>query len=69
MSDKTEIVQYIRDQLSLHQPRDDYRELLQLCLAFLGEDLLKAFSPTGAVSHARWMGKAIYSLKIFLFRN
>lgn len=53
-------------------PRDDYCELLELVLIFLGEQIpninLKIRQP-GAYHHARWMAKAIYSLKIYLFRN
>jgi hypothetical protein len=68
-TDKTEIVNFLKNQLKLYQPRDDYRELIELSLIFLGEAPLKPFSPPGSISHARWMAKAIYSLKIFLFRN
>lgn len=50
--------------------RDDYRELLQLSLIFLGDTTTNfIFKRPGAVHHARWMAKAIYSLKIFLFRT
>ena len=50
--------------------RDDYRELLQLSLVFLGATTTNiTFKRPGAVHHAWWMAKAIYSLKIFLFRN
>ncbi|XP_044587995.1 uncharacterized protein LOC123267437 [Cotesia glomerata] len=50
--------------------RDDYRELLQLSSIFLSATTTNiTFKRPGAVHHARWMAKAIYSLKIFLFRN
>jgi len=46
-------------------------EFIKLCLIFLGK-----ISPTevrfrapGAFHHARWMAKAIYALKIFIFRE
>ena len=39
------------------QPRDDYREMLELTLIFMGE-----VSPNGI--HARWMAKIIYCFKI-----
>ena len=53
------------------QPRDDYKELLQLVLVFVGElnGTEVGFKSVGAISHARWMAKAIYCLKIFLFRG
>lgn len=53
------------------QPRDDYNEFLILTLIFLG--ILPTcgvkFRIPGAFHHARWMAKAIYSLKIYPFRN
>lgn len=51
-------------------PRDDYRELLDLTLAFLGKPFQNfSFRKPGAYYHARWMSKVIYVLKIYLFRN
>ena len=54
-----------------HQPREDYKEFLQLCLIFLGRIApnMISFKAPGAMHHARWMAKAIYSLKIFVFRG
>ena len=52
-------------------PRDDYAELLHLSLVFLGgvPNRTIEFRAPGALNHARWMAKAIYSLKIYLFRE
>ena len=52
-------------------PRDDYKEFLELCIIFLGDSppKQKSISPPGAMHHARWMAKVIYSLKMYLFRN
>lgn len=52
-------------------PRDDYKELLQLSKIFLGTmDVEKIkFNKPGAFHHARWMSKAIYSLKMYIFRD
>nr|CAR82250.1 hypothetical protein [Cotesia congregata] len=52
-------------------PRDDYKEFLELCQIFLGTiDTKKVyFHKPGAFHHARWMSKAIYSLKICIFRD
>lgn len=51
--------------------RNDYREFAELCLIFLGERPSEnvRFHCPGAMHHARWESKAIYSLKIYLFRN
>lgn len=54
-----------------HQPRDDYRELLELTLIFLGKMCHREikFRLPGAMHQARWMSKAIYSLKVWMFRS
>lgn len=59
---------YCQNLLHESLPRSDYKEFLQLALIFLGEENLK-FRVPGAISHARWMAKAIYCLKIFVFRD
>jgi len=55
----------------LSQPRDDYRELLELSLIYMGHIPPRGvhLEAPGAMHRARWMAKAIYSLKIFLFRS
>ena len=57
--------------LSQHQPRDDYRELLELSIIVLGgmPDRGIRFRRPGAHHHARWMAKVVYALKIYLFRG
>lgn len=66
-----EIGSFVRNVQTNLLPRDDYRELLQLTLIFLG--LIPAhdifFNIPGAFHHARWMAKAIYCLKMFIFRD
>ena len=56
------------------KPRGDYLELLNLCIVFLGESTTTSefnvkFMTPGATDNARWMGKAIYCLKIYLFQG
>ncbi|KAL4103442.1 hypothetical protein QTP88_018819 [Uroleucon formosanum] len=55
--------------LKVQQCREDYRELLELTVIFLGGIPVRgiSFRVPGAIHHARWMSKAIYSLKICLF--
>ena len=54
-------------------PLDDYRELLELCMIFIGgsekSNVFKEFRAPGGVSNARWMSKAIYAIKIVLLRR
>lgn len=51
-------------------PRDDYKELMQLCLLVLGHPIENyTFKTPGPTHHARWMSKIIYSFKIYLFRG
>jgi hypothetical protein len=54
-----------------NQRRDDYRELVELPIIFLGAIPATGikFRTPAAMHHARWMSKAIYSLKIWLFRS
>lgn len=65
------ILQFCLDQIQLHHPREDYKELLELAVIFLGGQPSTgiSFRIPGAFHHARWMAKAIYCLKIFLFRS
>ena len=65
------IVPFIKSLLeSEKQPRDDYRECLELVLLVLGCPLPKksSFKKPGAYHKARWMAPLIYGLKMFLFR-
>ena len=64
------VVQYIRSLLeSEKQPRDDYKECLELVLIVLGCPPKKfSFKKPGAFHKARWMAPLIYGLKMFLFR-
>lgn len=69
---RSTILQFIEHRLSTQkQQRDDYRELLELTMIFLGgiPNRGVSFRIPGAVSHARWMAKAIYAFKIYLFRD
>ena len=51
--------------------RSDFKEFLELVIIFLGGKLSSGitFHPPGAIHHARWMAKAIYCLKIYIFRK
>lgn len=69
------IAQFCKQQLEMKHNRADYGELLRLVLILLGVNLSSvstskiSFRAPGAFHHARWMAKAIYCLKIYLFRN
>jgi hypothetical protein len=65
------IIEFATSQLAAHQPRDDYRELLELAILFLGAVPPRGvlFRAPGPMHHARWMSKAIYSLKVWVFRR
>lgn len=49
--------------------RDDYAEMTDLCLKFFGIKTKKGFMVPGSISKARWMAKAIYGMKMYLFRR
>lgn len=69
------LVKFAREQMIKHHDRADYREFAHLSLLCLGEKPLnKRGNPVnvkaaGAVSRARFMGKTIYSLKMYLLRD
>ncbi|KAG0719056.1 hypothetical protein GWK47_051304 [Chionoecetes opilio] len=49
--------------------REDYRELCNLSLFYLTGKPPSADQEAGSLPHARWMAKAIYVLKIRMFRS
>ena len=68
---KDYILDFSVSQLAIHQPRDDYQELLELTIMFLGSKLPNGvhFWTPGPTHHVRWMSKAIYALKFWMFRK
>ncbi|XP_036340152.1 uncharacterized protein LOC118749459 [Rhagoletis pomonella] len=65
------ILQFVQQKLTEDHCRDDYKELLELVCIFLGGTPprgIKFYKP-GAIHEARFMSKAIYSLKIVMFKN
>lgn len=68
--EKDSVIKFITNQLSAQQPRDNYKELLQLCAILLGnKEFNWSFHPPGAFHRAKWMAKIIYCFKIYMFRN
>ncbi|XP_029346464.1 uncharacterized protein LOC115034269 [Acyrthosiphon pisum] len=68
---RNDILHFCRAMLQNKCYRDDYKELLELSITFLNGDLDNKFKirPPGAMHQARWMSRAIYCLKIYIFRN
>lgn len=67
----TEMINFSQDQLTKFQPQEDYKELLNLTIMFLEGIPEKGISfrvPDG-LHRAKWMAKALYSLKMYLFRD
>lgn len=67
----SELLAFYVKELQSSIVRDDYRELIELSIIFLGGDEEKQFKirPPGAMHQARWMARAIYSLKICLLQS
>lgn len=66
-----EILHVLMEYVEHDLPRDDYREIAELAIILLGSTPprgIKFLSP-GPIHHARWMAKAIYTMKIFIFRH
>ena len=73
---KHDIVSFCSSQLHEYQPGDDYKEFLRLAMITLGampklqsDNQTYHFIAPGATHRAEWMAKAIYSLKIGLYRE
>jgi len=68
---RSDVINFVVDYLQIKQPRENYRELLELTTIFLRGLPPRGiyFRVSGAIHHARWMAKAVYCLKIFLFRS
>ena len=66
-----QLVMFYNCELQKKIVRDDYRELIELSIIFLGGDKEKKLKirPPGAMHQARWMARAIYSLKICLLQS
>lgn len=70
-SSKEQAVLFCTQHLEAAQPRDDYRELLELILIFYGGCPQRGiqFMQPGALHRARWMARVIYAIKMYLFWN
>lgn len=64
-----EVLQFCMHHLTQLHPREDYRELLNLTVIFLGGTPpggIRLRAPAG-LHRARWMARLLYSFKIFMF--
>lgn len=68
---KQETIEYANKHLERSLPRDDYKEFIELVIIFLGAAPARGirFMSPGAMHHARWMSKVIYSLKVIMFKG
>lgn len=67
----TEVLLFAEKKIREELPRNDYKEFLELIIIFLGGKPPNGtnFRQPGAYHLARWMAKAIYCLKIFMFKQ
>ena len=63
---REEIVTFLKTELSKTQPRNDYREVMELAILFLGSTPPRGvrFRAPGAIHQARWIAKVIYTFKV-----
>ena len=67
---RAKVVPFLKSLLQSKQPRDDYREVIELVLLILGSPVENfTFKKPGAYHKARWMAPLIYGCKMFLFRK
>lgn len=73
LAQRHEMYEYYSDAIEIQQPRDDYHELLMLCRYFLAgannTDIEFKFRAPGACHRARWISKAIYCIKMYMFQH
>lgn len=71
VNDVAQDIIFCIDKLKINQPREDYKEILNLTIIFFGGALHGGINTRypGAFHHVRWMVKVIYCLKIFIFRG
>jgi hypothetical protein len=63
-------LQFALSKLEMSQPRDDYREFLELAVIFVGGTPVRGIhiQAPGALHSARWMARVLYCYKIWMFR-
>lgn len=68
---KDDLEAFLISAISDNLARDDYRELLELTLIFIGIAPPRGvrFTQPGAMHQARWMSKVIYTFKVWMFRS
>ena len=59
-----QLKEFIVEQVQVNHPRDDYQKFLQLAGFMVGLTIKATVRKPGAMHRARWMVKAIYSMKI-----
>jgi hypothetical protein len=64
-----QVKEFILEHCNKSYPREDYREFICLAGLMVGLDVKANIRKPGALHRARWMAKAIYSLKIELLFN
>ena len=81
MTVQDKVIAFVKMQLQTYLPRDDYKELIQLLLKFLGNTSTSSNVHRPGAYHqassscyylqqlARWMAKLIYCFKIYLFHS
>lgn len=69
-SEVAELIDFYKSKLLENIIRDDYRELIELSILYLGGDFERKgpkIRPPGAIHRARWMARALYSLYMVSF--
>ena len=65
------VASFLKSRVQCQFDRDDYLKCTELSLIMLGVLPPRGvrFRRPGAISHARWMSKILYSLKMYLFQD
>lgn len=69
----TETLAVLQSQGLYNQARDDYKELIDLCIVYMSGSVHAtnnfSFKQPGALHKARWSAKVIYAIKLVLMQN
>jgi len=70
-TDRVQIITFFTHELEVTQPRDDYRELLEVSIIYVSGTPPRGrrFLQPGALHRARWMARVIYAIKLCLFQS
>lgn len=67
---RAETLTFLRKAVGVNMFKDDYKELLELSIFVMDDSYFDiSFKKPGCISNARFMAKALYAIKAFIFQE